>query len=185
MEIDQQELQGLAGLSAAEAVCLTPDGFAAWLQAQDEPDPPPPSAYSLGCDGGRRGFLEAYIWRGEAALFEAINHMWKSLNEPKGAHCALIGYMAGTGGTGKCALIRFLRKALREALDDGLMQPTSGFADIHEFHAASMEYFRASYSHYQKTVAKYARIMNGEQPDVAPEPKVIKGRWAANARQVP
>jgi hypothetical protein len=158
---------------------MTDEEFDAWL-AEEDPEPPPPSAYSLVCDGGRRGFLEAYIWRGEAALFEAVNHMWDSLNPPKAVHCALIGLMAGSGGTGKCALIRFLRKGLREALDDGLVQPTSGYGDIHEFHAASMTYFEASYAHYLNAVQKYADLMNGGPDDVPHKCLVIHGPWLSN-----
>lgn len=156
-------------------VTMTSAEFDEWLAREDE-DPPPPSAYSLGCDGGRRGFLEAYIWRGEAALFESVNHIWSSLNPPKGAHCTLIGFMAGTGGTGKCALIRFLRKALRDALDDGLVQPGSGYASIDEFHSASMDYFEASYAHYERVIARYAKLMNGEKEQVV-EGLIIPGPW--------
>ena len=161
---------------------MTSAEFDEWLAREDE-DPPPPSAYSLGCDGGRRGFLEAYIWRGEAALFESVNHIWNSLNAPKGAHCTLIGFMAGTGGTGRCALIRFLRKALREALDDGLVQPSSGYATIDAFHAASLDYFEASYSHYEKAVAKYAAILNGEPCQPLQTSVLLNGPWKMPDRQ--
>ena len=34
----------------------------------DDFEPPAPSAYPLGSNAGRCGFLEAYIWRGEDAL---------------------------------------------------------------------------------------------------------------------
>src|SRR4051812_6946606 len=65
----------------AWALSLPLEEFRAWLDSLDE-DPPPPSAYPLSTDEGRRGFLEAYIWRGEAALFESVNHIWKLLNAP-------------------------------------------------------------------------------------------------------
>lgn len=172
-----ERLRELRSVPPKQAVSLPPEEFDAWLEAQEDPDPPPPSAYSLSCDGGRQGFLEAYIWRGEAALFEAVNHMWTSLNEPKAVHCTLIGYLAGTGGTGKCALIRFLRKALREALDDGLVQPTSGYENMDAFHVASMDYFSASYAHYEKTVAIYANIMNGDPPEPTQMAEVVEGPW--------
>ncbi len=144
-------------------------------------DPPPPSAYPLCTDEGRRGFLEAYIWRGEAALFESVMHIWNSLNPPKAYRCLLVGAAAGTGGSGKDALVPFLRKALREALDDGLIQPTGeGCADIHEYHKVSMDFFAASYNHYEKTIQKYADLLNGGAPDVSPEATVIEGPWISS-----
>lgn len=140
-------------------------------------DPPPPSAYPLCTNKGRCGFLEAYIWRGEEAMFEAVNHIWNQLLPPKAARCTLIAHAAGTGGTGKKALINFLRKALRESLDDGLVQPSSGYDSIDTFHAASMDYFANSYAHYEQTIAKYANLMNGDAPDVTDDAEVIQGPW--------
>ena len=160
------------------ALALPMDKFEEWIASLDV-DPPPPSAYPLCTDEGRRGFLEAYIWRGEAALFESVTHIWNSLNPPKSYRCTLIGLAAKTGGNGKKALIPFLRKALRESLDDGLVQPCGGFSDIDEFHQASMDYFAASYSHYERSVQKYANLLNGEAPDVSPEGEVIEGPWIA------
>ena len=45
----------------------------------DDFEPPAPSAYPLGTNDGRCGFLEAYIWRGEDALWESVNHIWHQL----------------------------------------------------------------------------------------------------------
>lgn len=147
-----------------------------WLD-DDEFEPPMPSAYALCTNEGRCGFLEAYIWRGEDVIWEAVNHIWNSLNPPKALRCTLIGAAAESGGAGKAALINFLRKALREALDDGLIQPTSGYPDIGAFHAASMDYFAASYAHYEKTIVKYASMMNGDAEAHAPAGSVIVGPW--------
>ena len=160
-----------------------PEDPQAWLDALNalDEDPPPPSAYPLTTDEGRRGFLEAYIWRGEAALFESVMHIWNSLSPPKAYRCLLVGAAAGTGGSGKDALVPFLRKALREALDDGLIQPTGeGCADIHEYHKVSMDFFAASYNHYEKTIQKYADLLNGGPPDVSPKATVIEGPWKSS-----
>jgi hypothetical protein len=148
---------------AREDVSMTDEEFAAALE--DAPDPPPPSAYPLGCDEGRRGFLEAYIWRGEVALFEAVNHIWNQLLEPKTIRCTMIGAAAGTGGTGKKALIPFLRRALRESLDNDIPQPWGqDYPDIHAYHAAATAYLAADFSHYEQTVQKYANLMNSGEP---------------------
>ena len=65
----------------------------------DDFEPPAPSAYPLGTNDGRCGFLEAYIWRGEDALWESVNHIWHQLAEPKALRCTMIGLAAGKGGS--------------------------------------------------------------------------------------
>ena len=57
------------------------------------------------------------------ALFESVTHIWKLLNEPKDARCIGIGLAAGTGGTGKWALAKFLRHALHDALHNDIRPP--------------------------------------------------------------
>jgi len=84
-------LASLGSLDAAASVAEDDD---------EEFEPPPPSAYPLCTNEGRRGFLEAYIWRGEAALWESVNHIWNQLCPPKAYRCTLMGVAAGTGGSG-------------------------------------------------------------------------------------
>lgn len=154
--------------------------FNAWLAELDQ-DPPPPSAYPLCSNEGRCGFLEAYIWRGEVALFEAVNHIWNSLNEPKNLRCIYIGMAAGTGGSGKWALAKFLRRALRAALDYEGTQPWGpDYATIEEFHEASMRYFDADHAHYLNMVQKYADILHGEPGrHASPPDNIVAGPWPA------
>ena len=148
------------------------------LDDDDDFDPPPPSAYPLCTNEGRCGFLEAYIWRGEEALFEAVNHIWNQLRPPKAYRCTLIGFAAGTGATGKKALTAFLRRALRDALDDDLPQPWGEqYPDIDAFHEAAMAYFAASHNHYETMIQKYANLMNGEAPDATHGAVVLEGPW--------
>jgi len=145
--------------------------------SDDDYEPPMPSAYPLCTNEGRCGFLEAYIWRGEEVLWESVNHMWNELCEPKALRCTAIGLAAGTGGSGKKALIPFLRRALDEAINHDLTQPTiDDYPDIHAFHEASMAFFAADYALYQKAIQKFADLMNGG-PDNAPVGIVIEGRW--------
>lgn len=168
-------------MSPSDALKLPIDEFKLWITAQDDPDPPTPSAYPLHSNEGRCGFLESYIWFGEEKLFEAVSHIWDLLNEPKNVRCIYIGTHAGTGGSGKWALAKLLRRALREALDDGLAQPDwLPGQTLHDFHAASMAYFAASYAHYERTVQKYADILGGEpgRHDLH-SAHVIKGPWRA------
>ena len=144
----------------------------------DDFEPPPPSAYPLCTNEGRCGFLEAYIWRGEDAMFEAVNHIWSQLRPPKAYRCTLMGLAAGTGGSGKKALTPFLRRALRDALDDDLPQPWGEhYADIDAFHDAAMAYFAASQNRYETMIEKYASLMNGEIPHVTDGAEVIQGPW--------
>ena len=145
----------------------------------DDFEPPAPSAYPLGSNAGRCGFLEAYIWRGEDALWESVNHIWHQLAEPKALRCTMIGSAAGTGGTGKKALIPFLRRALRHTLDNDIPQPwDADYPDIHAFHEAATAYFAADHQHYEKMIQKYADFLNGGAEEDAPgQAVIIEGPW--------
>src|SRR5690348_8225051 len=81
-----------------------------WLD--DEPQPIPFKNFPLCTNEGRKAFLEEYVFWGNDRLFEAVAHIWDSLNEPKDARCIGIGLASGTGGTGKSALAKFLKRAL-------------------------------------------------------------------------
>src|SRR5438309_475383 len=121
----------------------------------DPPDPPPPSAYPLGTNEGRCGFIESYMWRGEDALFESVNHAWNSLSEPRAIKCIYIGIYAGTGGSGKWALAKVLRRALREYLDYNPTPPWGQeFGSLDRLHEAAMNYFDSDWAFYQRTVQK-------------------------------
>jgi hypothetical protein len=73
----------------------------------------------------------------------------------------MMGLAAGCGGTGKRALVKFLRAALDEALDSKIPVPQGEHPDIHAVHAAWTAYFAADRAHYQKTIQKYADLMQG------------------------
>lgn len=144
----------------------------------DDVEPPMPSAYPLCTNEGRCGFLEAYIWRGEEVLWEAVNHVWNQLLEPKAQRCTMMGFAAGTGGAGKKALVPLLRRALREALDHELVQPDlKDYPDIDAFHQASMAFFAADYALYEKAIQKYADILNGGAEGAPHTCRIIAGPW--------
>lgn len=169
-----------AEMISDEALGLPRDEYELWVKAQEDPPMPRPSEWPLGSNEGRCGFLESYIWFGEAALFEAVGHIWNSIEGPQKLRCAQIGMIAGTGGIGKAALANFLRRALREALDYEVTPPSwQEFPDIHQFHEATMQFFADSHAHYEKTVQKYADILNGEPGKHAPNApgKLIVGPW--------
>jgi len=166
---------------AKSVVEMTPEEFDAWL-AEPDREPPPPSAWPLHCNEGRRGFLESFMWRGEAALFESVNHAWNSLGEPRGPKCIYIGMWAGTGGSGKWAIAKMLRRALREALDyEGVQPDWEPGQTLEEFHQASMSYFEADHLHYERAIQKYADILNGEpgRHSLA-KAKLLFGPWGLN-----
>lgn len=140
---------------------LPPDQWLEWVNY--EPPVPSPSEYHLGSNEGRCGFLSSYFWVGEDVLFEAVNHAWNSLSEPRKLKTIYIGMWAGTGGSGKWALAKMLRHALEEALSyDGEPPWEQPFDDIHVLHQAATDYFSADWAHYNRTIQKYADILNGE-----------------------
>jgi hypothetical protein len=169
-----------AALMEMSIMDMTDEEFEAWLAIED-PDPPPPSEWPLDTYEGRYGFLESYMWRGEIALFESVTHIWNLLNEPKDARCIGIGLAAGTGGTGKWALAKFLRHALHDALHNDIRPPWGQkFGSLDETHNAAMSYFEADYAHYERAVQKYADILGGESGRHASlESQLIQGPWRA------
>ena len=159
---------------------LPPEIFDEWLNY--EPPPVPfPSEYHLGTNEGRCGFVAAYFWRGEEVLFEAVNHAWNSLSEPRAMKCIYIGMFAGTGGSGKWALAKMLRHGLKEALSyDGRPPWGKPITDVHEFHAAATDYLTAYWGQYDATIQVYADILNGEPGRHAPtRSQVIQVPWPA------
>ena len=126
-------------------------------------------------------FSESYMWRGEVALFESVTHIWKLLNQPKDARCIGIGLAAGTGGTGKWALAKFLRQVLHDALHNDIRPPWGQkFGSLDGTHNAAMSYFEADYAHYERAVQKYADILGGEpRRHASLESQLIQGPWRA------
>lgn len=159
------------------AKSLPPDQWLEWVMW--EPEVPTPSAYHLGTHEGRCAFLDSFVWYGEEMLFEAVNHAWNSLSEPRALKCIYVGMYAGTGGSGKWALAKMLKQALREWLDfDGRPPWGEPVINIHEFHAAAMDFWAAQEAYHQTVIQKYADILNGEPGRHAPmRSRVITGPW--------
>jgi len=172
-----------------EAVRTLPfETFELWVEVHKndpEPGPPNPSEWPLGTNEGRCGFLESYIWFGEEKLFEAVNHIWNSMREPRKLLSIYIGMYAGTGGSGKWALAKFLRRALRETLDyEGPTPWERTYSTIDDFHCAAMDYFAADRAHYERSIQKYADILNGEPGRHAEHSaQVVKGTLAGGTRE--
>src|SRR5687767_710305 len=121
-------------------VTMTMEEMDAWIVAEDAKTPF--TSFDLGTDDGRQALLQKYYMIGDTSLFEAVSHIWASLNEPKASYCTAIAIAAGCGGTGKAGLVaalhQFLEKAL--AIVNAIPSPRS-FADLDEWHRASMRTF--------------------------------------------
>src|SRR5918998_2727232 len=94
---------------------MTPEEMAAWVEW--EPEPVPLTSFPLGSEDGRKAFLREFYGVGWDWLFQAVNHVWNSLAEPRSARCTAMGIAAGAGGTGKGALVKVMSTFLRDALD--------------------------------------------------------------------
>jgi hypothetical protein len=166
-------------LTTEEVSNLPPELFQEWLNY--EPEVPGPSTYHLGSNEGRCAFFDSFIWYGEEKLFEAVNHAWNSLSEPRALKCIYIGMYAGTGGSGKWALAKMLKQALREWLDyDGTPPWLQPLEDIHQFHQAATDFWAAQEVYHQTVIQKYADILNGEPGRHGPiRSTVIAGPWLA------
>ncbi len=152
-----------------------------WLDDDDDFDPPTPSKYPLHTNEGRCGFLESYIWFGEVALFEAVSHLWALMAEPKDLRCIGIGIYAGTGGSGKWALAKFLRRALRESLDYEAPKPwDQQHADIQRSTRPRWTISPQTSPTTKRAIQKYADLLVGEPGRHSiHSAQVIPGPWVA------
>ena len=123
----------------------------------------PLKSFVLHDDGQREAFLCEFCKAGEPALFEAVNHIWSSLEEPREARCIAMGMAAGTGGKGKLALVHVLRACLKEVVTWGATPPDAeDYASLGEWHEATMNSFDDEWTRENEVYKRYAAILGGE-----------------------
>lgn len=150
---------------------MTLEEIAAW--AMEEPEAIPLHLFPLHCDAGRQGFLREFYNVGEGAIFAACSHVWASLAAPQAARCTAMGLAAGTGGTGKKALLAVLQKFLGEALAINNPIPAcAGFTSLDEWHQAAMRTFAQDEQELVVLLKTYSAVLDGE-----PAPKRTPRRW--------
>jgi hypothetical protein len=139
---------------------MTAEEMDEWVDAEEAKTPF--TSFDLGTDEGRQELLHKYYRIGDTSLFEAVSHIWASLNEPRAGYCALVGMAAGTGGKGKRGLVLMLRKFLGEALESINWIPSPrDYASLDEWHEASMQTFRDDEENLRVLLRRYSTILNG------------------------
>lgn len=146
-----------------------------------EPDSVPLSSFPLQFDEWRKVFLREYLRRGEPARFEAVSHIWSTLNEPREARCTAMGIAAGTGGKGKTALINLLAALLHEARSTNATLPRAAdYPSLEEWHEAVIASFADGEVKISVALNKYSDILNGDaEPIPNPPAQLIHGPWSA------
>ena len=151
-----------------------------WIVAEEAKTPF--TSFDLSTDEGRQGLLRKYYRIGDTSLFEAVSHIWASLNEPKAIYCTGIAIAAGCGGTGKAGLVAALHQFLEKALAIVNAIPSPGsFADLDEWHRASMRTFEKDEEDLRVLLAHYSSVLDGRRPGPAVGPHVgniLLGPWA-------
>jgi len=123
----------------------------------------PLNSFALCRSDHRAAFLYEFCKVGEPALFEAVNHIWASLEEPREARCIAIGLAAKTGGKGKLALIHVLRACLKEVVTwGGSMPRPEEHASLGDWHRATMAAFAAEREREDGVYNCFAAILGGE-----------------------
>ena len=153
------------------------DDMDAWIAAEEAKTPF--TSFDLGTDAGRQGLLRKYYRIGDTSLFEAVSHIWASLDGARDTHCTVIGMAAGTGGKGKMGLVLALRKFLAEALEiiNAIPSPKA-FASLSEWHEASMQTFTKDEEDLCVLLERYSTILNGGVCDSYSVGAVIlQGPW--------
>lgn len=159
-------------------VWMDPDELDAWILANS----PALSSFSLNTHDGRRGFLHELFMRGYPALFEGVSHMWKLMEPPKQERCFGLGLAAGTGGTGKTALLNFLTRLIDEGLASSTPLPEcDDFSSMSDWNDAVTESWRDDERRLSLVIERYAQLMVADPCKPVPPSKlgkVIKGPWS-------
>jgi len=125
----------------------------------------PLTSFALHDSNHREAFLCEFCKVGEPALFEAVSHIWSSLNEPRDARCIAIGIAAGTGGKGKLALVHFLRACLKEIVTwGGTLPRPEDHPSIDEWHQATMTAWEAEQNREADVFKRFSALLGGELP---------------------
>jgi hypothetical protein len=118
--------------------------------------------FPLHTDEGRRAFLHEFYDVGRSAIFEAVSHVWASLEEPKEIWCTLMGSASGVGGVGKKALVKLLTKFLDEALAiNNPIPPRSDYESLEAWNNAASATWQVDEQDLSLLLAKYAQFLNG------------------------
>jgi len=160
--------------------------FYALPEPLPEPDPIIPlNAYNLSQPEGRFAFLWAlYNDYQEDGLLMAVNHVWDCLDKPRGLRCALMAQKIGKTGTGKRALMRFIKRFLDETLYEFEVPDLPDRQAYHSFDAwndTCLAHFDDLNTRLSKIIARYEAILDGRDPeDERPIPKdvIIVGPWS-------
>ena len=178
--METEEVARAADEAMPDLEAMSAEEIVDWLLS--EPDPIPLASFPLQTGEGRREFLREYVRRGKEARFEAVSHVWASLNEPQETRCTAMGIAAGTGGKGKVALMNLLSAVLEEVLSINPILPrTANFPSLDEWHQAVLASFDDEEVRTEATLQKYADILNGSaEPKPSPSAEVIDGPWDAN-----
>lgn len=119
----------------------------------------------LGDEQQRQNFLWQYYAQGDEALFAAVNHIWNSLGGNRAAHCALVGSLSGTGGSGKAALALTLQQFLQECLAFNAELPRlADFPDVDSWHLACLKCWEDDAAHARAQCRRYSAFLDGRKP---------------------
>jgi hypothetical protein len=159
--------------------------FYALPEPPPEPDPIIPlNAYNLSQPEGRFAFLWAlYNDYQEDGLLMAVNHVWDCLEKPRGLRCALMAQKVGKTGTGKRALMRFIKRFLDETLYEFEvpdLPDRQAYDSFDAWNDTCLAHFNDLNKRMSKIIARYEAILDGREPeDERPVPKgvLIKGPW--------
>ena len=157
---------------------LSPEEVAEWYAW--EPEPIPLTSFRLHSEEGRQAFLREFYNVGWDWLFQAVNHVWSSLAAPKALRCTRMGAVAGTGGTGKSALVKVLAKFLHEALESITpIPPRADYDNLEAWHEASMLTWHTDEARLQILLQTYANILNGSLLErTSPQSgQILPGPW--------
>lgn len=144
----------------------------------------PLNAYNLAQPEGRFAFLWAlYNDYQEDGLLMAANHVWNCLDTPRSLRCALMAQKVGKAGTGRKALVRFLKRFLEETLYEFEvpdLPDRQAYDSFESWNDDCLAHFDDLNARMSKIIARYEAILDGrDSANVQPAPKglVIVGPW--------
>lgn len=155
--------------------------------------PPLLSTFYLGTEEGRVEFLYVLYEHYQAdGLLLAVNHIWNSLEKPRGVRCAQMAQKVGKTGTGRRALVRFVKSFLDETLyelDVPDLPVRDEYSSFEAWNEDCLSMFRKIETDLSTVIYRYAAIMDGQDavtgspPPPAKTGTVIKGPWGRGKKR--
>jgi hypothetical protein len=154
---------------------------------QSRPDTSVPlTHHRLNTADGRQAFLWSLYWdHQQDGLVTAVQHVWRSLAEPRAVRCERMAASLGLPGRGRRALRKVLERFLQQMtyeVDVPDLPARAAYDDFDEWNRDCLRYFAAVQARFDAVIDRYEAVLDGRPPPSAlpvQSATVVNGPWKA------